>query len=95
MKRALILVLFLILVCPADAQQNNPTSKKVDPGYFIARNREELSHKLVDLPCGIQADDPVKLILQKIQNYLVAFQPTGSIQMIYILKPLMFRRLRV
>ena len=76
MKRALILIYFIILVCAADAQQNSYSSKKVDPGYFVTHKREELIRKLVDLPCGIQADDPVKLILQKIQNYFVAFQPT-------------------
>jgi len=78
MKRVLILVCFIILICPADAQQNNSTSNRVDPGYFVTRNREELIRKLVDLPCGIQADDPVKLILQKMQTYLVAFQPAGE-----------------
>jgi tRNA(Arg) A34 adenosine deaminase TadA len=75
MKRALIFVFFIFLICTIDAQNNNTTSYKVDPGYFITHNREELIIKLVDLPCGIQADDPVKLILQKIQNFLVAFQP--------------------
>jgi cytosine deaminase len=75
MKRTLIFVCFLILIYPTNAQQNNSTSNKVDPGYFVTRNRDELISKLVDLPCGIKADDPVKLIFQKMQNYLVAFQP--------------------
>ncbi|MCX6327492.1 MAG: nucleoside deaminase [Bacteroidia bacterium] len=77
MKRALIFVCFVVLlVCPVDAQQNITALNKVDPGYFVTHNREELIRKLIDLPCGIQADDPVKLILEKVQNYLVAFQPS-------------------
>jgi len=75
MKRALIFVCFIVLICHVDAQQSNLTSDKADPGYFITHNREDLIRKLIDLPCGIQADDPVKVILQKMQNYLVAFQP--------------------
>lgn len=75
MKRALILVCFIFLVCPSDAQQNNSVSTKVDPGYFVTRTRADLISKLVALPCGIQADDPIKIILQKLQNYLIAFQP--------------------
>jgi cytosine deaminase len=75
MKRALIFVCFIVLICQVAAQQSNLTSNKADHGYFITHNREELIRKLIDLPCGIQADDPVKIILQKMQNYLVAFQP--------------------
>ena len=75
MKRALIFVCFIVLICHVDAQQSNLASNKADPGYFITHNREDLIRKLIDLPCGIQADDPVKVVLQKMQNYLVAFQP--------------------
>lgn len=76
MKRALILVIFIVLLFPAYTQQNSSSSNKVDPGYFITRNREELIQKLVNMPLGIQENDPVKTILQKIQNYLIGFQPS-------------------
>jgi tRNA(Arg) A34 adenosine deaminase TadA len=75
MKRVLTLICFIILICPAYTQQNNSLLNKIDPGYFITHNREDLIQKLVDLPCGIKADDPVKIILQKFQTYLLAFQP--------------------
>lgn len=75
MKRALILICSVILVYQAYAQPGNSTLSKVDAGYFITHNREELIRKLVDLPCGIQADDPIKIILQKLQTFLSAFQP--------------------
>lgn len=77
MKRSLILVYFIVLACYlTDAQQgNNIDLNKADAGYFITHNRDELIRKLVDLPCGIQTDDPVKIILRKIQNFLTEFKP--------------------
>jgi len=75
MKRALILLYFIILVFQTNAQQNNPPTTKVDPSYFITHSRDELIKKLVDLPCGIQAGDPIKVILDKLNVFLVAFQP--------------------
>jgi tRNA(Arg) A34 adenosine deaminase TadA len=76
MRRSLILVFFIILVCPAFTQQNNLATGKVDPGYFITHTREDLIRKLVDLPCGIKPDDSEKMILQKLQTFLNSFQPT-------------------
>jgi len=75
MKKALTLACFVILVTTAFSQHKNSVSASVDPSYFITHTREELITKLVDLPCGIHSDDPVNTILQKIETYLVAFQP--------------------
>ena len=75
MKRALVFVCFIVLICSLDAQQNTSVLSRVDRSYFITNNRGDLIRKLVDLPCGIKADDPIKLILQKLQTYLIAFQP--------------------
>jgi len=71
MKKTLILVLYTILSVTAFPQQ----SAKIDTGYFITRTREELINKLVDLPCGINANDPIKVILQKIHTFLIDFRP--------------------
>lgn len=75
MKRPLIFVWLIIVVFQVSAQQDKQVANKVDLSYFETRNREELITKLVDLPFGIKADDPVKIMFQKIQTYLVAFQP--------------------
>jgi cytosine deaminase len=75
MKRSLIFVWLIILVFQVSAQQDKPVANKVDLSYFETHNREELINKLIDLPCGIKAEDPVKTILLKIQTFLVAFQP--------------------
>jgi tRNA(Arg) A34 adenosine deaminase TadA len=78
MKRTLILSCFIILAFAIEAQQVNTTSNKVDPAYFVTHSREDLIKKLVDLPCGINAADPINLILQKLNNYLIAFQPAAD-----------------
>jgi len=78
MRRALILVCYIILTIPACTQQNVISNKKIDSGYFVTRNREELIQKLVDMPWGIKADDSVNVIFRKIQTFLVAFQPTAE-----------------
>jgi len=76
MKRTLILVYLFLLAFSAHGQQQDITAGKVDLSYFVTKDREELIEKLIDLPCGISAGDPVKVILQKLQTFLVTFQPS-------------------
>lgn len=78
MKRTLILIYFLFLALTSFAQQETSLTNNVDLSYFITKDREELINKLVDLPCGINAYDPVKTILQKLQTFLVNFQPSAE-----------------
>lgn len=78
MRRAFILVCYIILTIPAYTQQNGSNNNKIDPAYFETRTREDLIRKLVDMPWGIKADDPVNVILQKIHTFLEAFQPTAE-----------------
>lgn len=77
MKKALVLVYVIFLVLQVNGQQNK-SEDKIDPGYFVTHSREDLIKKLVDLPCGINPDDPVKVILQKMQVFLVDFQPSSE-----------------
>ena len=78
MKRALILLYFFIQVFPSVAQYNVSTQDKKDYSYFITSTREELIAKLVDLPCGILADDPIRVIIRKLRTFLVNFQPDNE-----------------
>jgi len=78
MKKAITFTCLIVLVSTLLAQQVNVTSTQVDPEYFITHTREALIGKLVDLPCSIKADDPIKVILQKIENFLVAFVPESE-----------------
>lgn len=75
MKKSLIFLWLIILVFQVSAQQDKPVANKVDLSYFETHNRDELMMKLVDLPCGIKAGDPVKTIFLKIQTFLTAFNP--------------------
>jgi tRNA(Arg) A34 adenosine deaminase TadA len=70
MKKALFL-LFTLLVLQVNGQN---AAVQTDRNYFVTHNRDELTQKLVDLPCGIKADDPVKVIFGKIETFLNNFQ---------------------
>ena len=78
MKKAITFACLIVLVSALFGQQGQVASAQVDPGYFITDTREDLIKKLVDLPCGIKPDDPVKVILQKIENFLIAFIPESE-----------------
>jgi tRNA(Arg) A34 adenosine deaminase TadA len=78
MKKVLVFAFLIILVSESFSQQNNPALTQVDPAFFITHTRDELIKKLVDLPCGINAEDPIKVILQKIEAFLVAFIPEAQ-----------------
>lgn len=75
MKKVFLFVCLIIMVPVSFSQQNNTALTQVDPAYFITHNREDLIRKLVDLPCGISADDPVIVMLRKIDSFLVTFVP--------------------
>ncbi len=75
MKRALILVFLISLISSAYSQQNIIAPGKVEQSFFITHTRDEEVKKLVDLPCGIKADDAVKVMMQKVQSFLLAFHP--------------------
>jgi tRNA(Arg) A34 adenosine deaminase TadA len=78
MKKAILFTWLIFLVFSTDAQNNSATDEKLDAGYFVTHTRADLITKLVDLPCGINADDPVKIILTKIENYLTSFVPSSK-----------------
>jgi cytosine deaminase len=71
MKNAFFLLIFTLLVIQANGQTQTDGT---DRSYFITHTREELISKLVDLPCGIKADDPVPVIMNKLDVYLDNFE---------------------
>jgi len=75
MKKTVILTCLILLVSTSFAQENNTSATKADLSYFITHTREALVNKLVDMPFGINSDDPVDVILDKIKTFLVAFTP--------------------
>lgn len=72
MKRALSILCTLFFIFQLNAQLASVT--ETDRSYFVTRDRTDLISKLVDLPCGIKSDDPLSVILQKIDNYLDNYQ---------------------
>jgi tRNA(adenine34) deaminase len=75
MKKIALLVCLILLAYTSLAQQGSTPATKTDLSYFITHTREELIDKLVDMPFGINHNDPVDVMLDKIKTYLVAFTP--------------------
>lgn len=51
---------------------------EVNRDYFVTRDKNDLIQKLTDLPCGIKEDDPIKVIVNKLEDYLYSFQPSSE-----------------
>ena len=75
MRKILIVILSVIIAFPA-VSQNIITNSGTDLSYFVTHTREDLISKLVALPCGINNNDPVNVILAKLDVYLKNFQPS-------------------
>jgi tRNA(Arg) A34 adenosine deaminase TadA len=74
MKKLLFLIL-VVLNCTFLISQQNSPEQQVPTEYFITHSREEYIKKLVDMPYGIKQDDPVNVILQKMETYLMNYKP--------------------
>jgi len=73
MKKILLSLYLLAFLVQLNGQQ--VLNSETDRSYFITRDKSELIRKLVDLPCGIKSDDPLPVILQRLQTYLDNFKP--------------------
>jgi len=75
MKKNWLIFILLLLVVKANivtAQIEN-TSDTVPNSYFVTYSKAEYMQKLAALPCGINENDPIKIVLQKLSGYLNNF----------------------
>lgn len=72
MKRALSTLCAILFIFQLSGQLASVT--ETDRSYFVTRDKADLIRKLVDLPCGIKSEDPLGVILQKLDTYLDNFQ---------------------
>lgn len=73
MKKVLVFLFIFSFVLQINGQEALNTA--TDRSYFVTRDRSELIKKLVDLPCGIKAEDPLPVVLEKLDKYLDNFKP--------------------
>lgn len=73
MKKFLLAFLVCLYMMPVQGQLLNIDS--IPPDYFITRSREEYLKKMVEMPYGVSLDDPVKIILKKIEDFLTNYSP--------------------
>jgi tRNA(Arg) A34 adenosine deaminase TadA len=75
MKKALLTISLLVIAATAFPQQGTKSAENTDLSYFITHTREELVKKMIDLPLGIQSGDPIDIMLEKIEIFLIKFTP--------------------
>jgi tRNA(Arg) A34 adenosine deaminase TadA len=75
MKKILFIAFYIVFVTYTSAQQTTLPVDSIPKGYFVTHSRAELMQKLSDLPLEIKVDDPIPVIVQKIERFLISYQP--------------------
>jgi tRNA(Arg) A34 adenosine deaminase TadA len=73
-----IISAFLILFLSAAsvrAQEIPVIQDSIPHSYFITGSRDEWIRKAIDLQIGITKNDPIPVIISKIEKYVITFQP--------------------
>jgi tRNA(Arg) A34 adenosine deaminase TadA len=75
MKKILLFVFCIVFETCTIAQQTSLPADSIPKGYFLSPSRAELMQKLSDLPLGINVNDPIPVVIQKIERFLISYQP--------------------
>lgn len=72
--------LFFVLVIASNlllvnAQKPLSIEDSIPPDYFVTRSGEEYLKKVMDMPFGVKADDPVNLIVDKVLAFVKSYKP--------------------
>lgn len=75
MKKILLIAYCLVIEIYAFSQPAILPVDSIPKGYFVTHSRAELMQKLSDLPLDIKINDPIPVIIQKVEKFLVSYQP--------------------
>jgi tRNA(Arg) A34 adenosine deaminase TadA len=75
MKKLLIVFIYIVFVSYTNAQPLAIPVDSIPKGYFVTNSRAELMQKFSDLPLGIKVDDPIPAVIQKVEKFLISYQP--------------------
>jgi tRNA(Arg) A34 adenosine deaminase TadA len=75
MKKILLVIFYIVFGAYTIAQQTRLPVDSIPKGYFVTSSRSELMQKLADLPLGIKIDDQIPAIIQKVERFLISYQP--------------------
>jgi tRNA(Arg) A34 adenosine deaminase TadA len=79
MKKALFLVFLIIFeISLVQAQKPKVPVDSIPAGYFVTHSKAELMQKLADLPMGIGLNDPMGVVMQKIEKYVTNYVPQAK-----------------
>jgi tRNA(Arg) A34 adenosine deaminase TadA len=75
MKKIFLVLFYTVFLSYAAAQQQALPVDSIPKGYFVTNSPKELMQKLSDLPLGIKVNDPIPVIVQKVEDFLTSYQP--------------------
>jgi len=75
MKKILFIFCSLVLGTYVIAQQTSYIIDTIPNSYFVTNSKSELLKKLSDLPLKIKVDDSITVIIQKLEKFIVNYQP--------------------
>ncbi len=75
MKKLFFVLIFILSEVYILAQPRLLPVDSIPNGYFITHSREELMQKLGDLPLGINVNDPIPVVIQKVESFILKYQP--------------------
>jgi cytosine deaminase len=75
MNKIIVVLIYMVFAAVGNAQQLRIPVDSIPRGYFVTSSRTELLQKFSDLPLGIRVDDPIPVIIQKVEKYLISYQP--------------------
>jgi len=75
MKKHILLICYLVFEACAFPQQTGLPADSIPAGYFVTHTRSELMQKLSDLPVGINTNDSIPAIIDKLEMFVLSYQP--------------------
>jgi tRNA(Arg) A34 adenosine deaminase TadA len=77
MGKVFLFIFYVVFETYTIAQTTLPVDS-IPNGYFVTHSRAELMQKLSDLPLSIKKDDSIPVIIQKIERFMIAYQPQAK-----------------
>jgi tRNA(Arg) A34 adenosine deaminase TadA len=78
MNKIFFLIFFLGIEIFSNAQHIPVLVDSIPVGYFVTVSEFEWMEKLTDLPLGVNINDSIPLIIQKIERYVLSYKPNSK-----------------
>lgn len=75
MKNIFLIIILLGFEISSIAQHISLPVDSIPIGYFVTQSRGEWMQKLTDLPLGVDINDSIPVIIQKIEKFVISYKP--------------------